>query len=770
MLALCCTMGLTALPFAQPFVPVFSFHDNSVTFTNIVGLPEGNTLVAGQASGQLFVRKLDAQGIELWETQFPGAKVQKLSVDPNGGIYVGSSVEGVTPMTEIRALQPDSGAIRWFNSIPTLPNMSSDLATAKVGNSVLLYSCATSPSASGDMLARRINPATGVAVWTRVIAGNNGAKDVGASVSTNSAGAAFFAGTLKQNGLYIASIFRLNGSDGSTVWRRDSPGNANEGFVEAGPSCVQSNGDVAFAYRSSADAWGISLSAGTGGLKWGWGFGVNGVSNPAPGPLQLSPRPKEGFALGRNTSAISGQLYVLTQKDPKQIPILNPLVLLGFARGNEIVYANYPINGSQSALTRLGGVYSHPTWPNSAIAIQESATILAQVSTGALNADDECLVAGPNFVARYRTSIRLTNDSFGRPFVDGKLTEPAGALFENDLGVGGGTPELWTQPEHGSVVINQDGSFTYTKGAGFVDTDTFRYRVVRGTTVSEVATVRVTDLKILDVTFDMNPAFAGEDVKATASFNGSADPGKASWTASAPVIGQTGLQFMVWPGSSALMVLESTPVTQTTNASVTYRIHGLSKSATLTFHPGSFKTFTVSKMNLIGGEVITGRVELHGPPPVDRLVTITGFKDVIVPESMTIPVGATFGEFTIKSKHINYESSLGVIRIKVGNTEAARSINIRHHPLIRFVAGPNSMTGGTTANYTATLDVVTPFNYPVILTTTGPLTAPASIVVGTGYAGKTFAVQASTVTTSTTGTITGKTGGFTATKTVQVNP
>ncbi len=49
-----------------------------------------------------------------------------------------------------------------------------------------------------------------------------------------------------------------------------------------------------------------------------------------------------------------------------------------------------------------------------------------------------------------------------------------------------------TQPANGDVVLNADGSFTYTPDAGFHGTDTFTYRADDGTVTSEPATVTIT--------------------------------------------------------------------------------------------------------------------------------------------------------------------------------------------------------------------------------------------------------------------------------------
>jgi cyanophycinase-like exopeptidase len=69
--------------------------------------------------------------------------------------------------------------------------------------------------------------------------------------------------------------------------------------------------------------------------------------------------------------------------------------------------------------------------------------------------------------------------------------DPAGGQFQAELGA---------QPTHGEVVLNEDGSFTYTPAPGFVNEDTFTYFVNAG---AEEATVKVKRQSV-DLAVDSN--------------------------------------------------------------------------------------------------------------------------------------------------------------------------------------------------------------------------------------------------------------------------
>ncbi|WP_254275463.1 Ig-like domain-containing protein [Halomonas sp. 3H] len=68
------------------------------------------------------------------------------------------------------------------------------------------------------------------------------------------------------------------------------------------------------------------------------------------------------------------------------------------------------------------------------------------------------------------------------------------AVLENDSDPDGDplTVGAVTQPSHGSVTINSDGTLTYTPDEGFVGTDSFTYQASDGDLLSDPATVQVT--------------------------------------------------------------------------------------------------------------------------------------------------------------------------------------------------------------------------------------------------------------------------------------
>jgi len=74
------------------------------------------------------------------------------------------------------------------------------------------------------------------------------------------------------------------------------------------------------------------------------------------------------------------------------------------------------------------------------------------------------------------------------------LTVPAPGVLANDTDPDGDplTAVSLIQPDHGSVTLNANGSFTYRPDTGFVGTDIFRYKAKDGTLRSSYAKARIT--------------------------------------------------------------------------------------------------------------------------------------------------------------------------------------------------------------------------------------------------------------------------------------
>jgi VCBS repeat-containing protein len=86
---------------------------------------------------------------------------------------------------------------------------------------------------------------------------------------------------------------------------------------------------------------------------------------------------------------------------------------------------------------------------------------------------------------------------------DTSLNVPAAGVLTNDSDVEGDllTTSLVSGASNGTVVLNSDGSFTYTPTPGFVGTDSFTYQADDAADLSNVATVSIDVLESAESTF-----------------------------------------------------------------------------------------------------------------------------------------------------------------------------------------------------------------------------------------------------------------------------
>ena len=95
----------------------------------------------------------------------------------------------------------------------------------------------------------------------------------------------------------------------------------------------------------------------------------------------------------------------------------------------------------------------------------------------------------------------VANDDSVTTNEDTPLSIPAPGVFANDFDADGDllTVTKISNPSHGAVVLNGDGSFTYTPAANFFGTDSFAYQLSDGVLSSAVATVTITVNPVNDV-------------------------------------------------------------------------------------------------------------------------------------------------------------------------------------------------------------------------------------------------------------------------------
>src|SRR3989441_1283484 len=100
------------------------------------------------------------------------------------------------------------------------------------------------------------------------------------------------------------------------------------------------------------------------------------------------------------------------------------------------------------------------------------------------------------------------NDTFTTT-EDTTLNVAAPGVLANDSDVDGDplSAVLVTQPTHGSLTLNSDGSFSYTPAANYNGPDSFTYKANDGRTDSGIATVSITIIGVNDAPVAVNDSY-----------------------------------------------------------------------------------------------------------------------------------------------------------------------------------------------------------------------------------------------------------------------
>src|SRR5207253_5040293 len=101
------------------------------------------------------------------------------------------------------------------------------------------------------------------------------------------------------------------------------------------------------------------------------------------------------------------------------------------------------------------------------------------------------------------------NDSYTTA-EDTTLTVAAPGVLVNDSDVDGDSLSavLVSQPAHGSLTLNSNGSFSYTPAANYNGADSFTYKANDGQADSGIATVNITITAVNDAPVAVNDSYS----------------------------------------------------------------------------------------------------------------------------------------------------------------------------------------------------------------------------------------------------------------------
>ena len=181
-----------------------------------------------------------------------------------------------------------------------------------------------------------------------------------------------------------------------------------------------------------------------------------------------------------NTS-VSGQVLT-NDTDPEG----DPLTVTGNTN---------PANGS--VVVNANGTYTYT--PNAGFTGADTFTYTISDGNGGVDTATVTITVGPN------TAPDAVNDAF----TTNEDTAVSGQVLTNDSDPDGDplTVTSNTNPSNGSVVMNANGTFTYTPNANFNGSDSFTYTISDGNGGSDTATVFITVNPVNDAPDAVNDSF-----------------------------------------------------------------------------------------------------------------------------------------------------------------------------------------------------------------------------------------------------------------------
>ncbi len=327
-------------------------------------------------------------------------------------------------------------------------------------------------------------------LWDKTIGGNE--VDICTSVCQTEDGGYLLGGESYSNvsgdksencrGTYDYWIVKVD-SNGNKIWDKTLGGSSTDrclsaiqtsdgGYIVGGYSDSNASGEKSESSKGSNDYWVVKLDANK-NISWnktiggdGWDF-FRTMIQTANGDYLLG---------GVSYSNISG--------DKSETP----------HGGNDFWIVSLDQNGNKKWDKEIGGGSEDDCF--SIIQTGDFSYFLGGISSSNISADKSENSRGGNdyWIVKLGSPNQppvANNDSF--EMYGNTLTVSATGVLTNDTDAESNplTAVIETQPTKGTVVLNSDGSFTYTIGANFDGNDSFTYKANDGTDDSNVASVTI---------------------------------------------------------------------------------------------------------------------------------------------------------------------------------------------------------------------------------------------------------------------------------------
>lgn len=499
----------------------------------------GNSYVAGAVQTAAYgldalLLKYDRQGSLLWERAYHRTETtandlpKTLCVDPAGNVLVAGTTNGGLSGTDVLLLKYDpAGNLLWDRTYNGTGNPTDYPAALRVDAGGDAYLAGAS---GADILTLRY-AADGEQLWARVYNGPDNKSDYAVDLELDAAGNVFVGGSVEGPPVFGAPdwdyvVLKYLPSGGLVADRIYDTWSLGWNTLVALAVDRQGNVFVTGENHGPSGKTNVETVKYDNNLEQLWYYWYNNEYSGEDIPIDLA-TDTAGNAYALSRSEVRGKFldYLLVKYSPGGEKLWET------SYGSTISYGDNPralVIDDQDRIFVTGEVLAdsglkwdivtvrfNPEGGTYWAARHESPSTQGEGAAGlAVDPAGNVYVAGNTpgngtgtdiLLLKYAQSPEAGPDGYALP-EDQPLVVSAPGVLTNDQG-DSLTAEALTQPAHGTLVLQADGSFTYTPDADYAGPDQFTYRVSDGTTTSAPATVAFTITPVDDAPLGQGDEF-----------------------------------------------------------------------------------------------------------------------------------------------------------------------------------------------------------------------------------------------------------------------
>jgi hypothetical protein len=293
--------------------------------------------------------------------------------------------------------------------------------------------------------------------------------------------------------------------------------------------------------------------------------------------------------------------------------------------------------------------------------------------------------------------------------------------------------------------------------------------------VTKSSTLKVELASVTSLAFTPSSLIGGGVTTGTVTLNGSAASGGAV------VLLSSGNSFVSVPetvtvpggANSATFTTTTRAVSADTAALIVARSGGGVKTALLVIQAPILQNVTVSPLVIIGGNSVSGTVNLHHPAPDGGITVALSASSTLasMPHTIQIPAGSRTNGFTVTTYGVVSPLSL-TVSASVSGTIRSTDLRIIPAQITGLVISPNTVSGGSSATATIYLSGAAPSGggEVFLFSNNRVATVPNFVTITGGMSQVSFQVDTKTVSNLITAIISARYRGNVQTAGITVQP